>query len=60
MLRTSINPKAYEMELKDFISSLKGLATAEGVTEDVFIQMLKDDWKWHQKPIEKTIKKGSK
>jgi hypothetical protein len=48
------------MELKDFISSLKGLATAEGVTEDVFIQMLKDDWKRHQKPIEKTIKKGSK
>ena len=60
MMRTSINPKAYEMELKDFISSLKGLATAEGVTEDVFIQMLKDDWKRHQKPIEKTIKKGSK
>ena len=59
-MRSSINPLAYDMELKDFISSLKGLHTAEGIPEKEFIELLKEDWKQHQKPTNKTIKKGSK
>lgn len=59
-MRTQVNPNAYEMELKDFISSLKVLSTAEGVPEDKFIEMLKTEWKQHQKPINKTIKKGTR
>lgn len=57
---SQINPKAYEMELKDFISTLKVLHEAEGVPEDKFVEMLKTDYKEHQKPMNKTIKKGSK
>ena len=59
-MRTQVNPNMYEMELMDFISSLKGLHKAEGVPEDEFIEMLKNDWKEHKKPINKTIKKGAK
>lgn len=59
-MRTQVNSNMYEMELKDFISTLKGLHTAEGVPEETFIEMLKTEWKQHQKPINKTIKKGTR
>lgn len=59
-MRTQVNHNMYEMELKDFISTLKVLHKAEGVPEDKFVEMLKADWKEHQKPINKTIKKGTK
>lgn len=59
-MRTQVNPNMYEMELKDFISSLKGLHKAEGVPEETYVEMLKNDWKEHKKPIINTIKKGAK
>lgn len=56
-MRTQINPKMYEMELKDFISTLKVLHEAEGVPEEKFVGMLTEEWKANHKTKNK---KGSK
>lgn len=47
-MRTNINPKCYEMELKDFISSLEVLYEVEGVPLTQFRKMLTVDWKGNQ------------